>query len=363
MKQLLQFKPLGKFFFGGSRTFADDRQSYYAHSEYFPQQTAILGMLRYEILKLNNALTKSAEEKETIIGTDFDGTPQKGFGKIKSISPVFILENETMWLPAGKDHQFYKDKNDKKKEVYCHLDFDGMANRPAISGFDHKEQLKMRLASYADGTTNGVLSKDYDCFFQTVSTVGNKKNNEVDAGRTKMGLDDAYYKDDKLIFKRDKLTYQSKFSFGVWVDCEDDLSTLNKVFLGRETAFEVKIVSTEECLFDTIKTQNEIYTDLANAKIVLLNNAYIADLKNLRENADFILAGDAVPFRYIKSPKDNGSYFKMPTKEEDSRRSVQRYLLERGTVIYPKNLSKIKELLDNQAFQTIGYNHYRILSR
>lgn len=360
MVQLIKLKPLGKFFFGGNRTFADNRQSYYAHSEYFPQQTAILGMLRYEVLKLNNALNKSAKEKEEIIGTDFDGTTKKEFGKIKGVSPVFILENEIIWLPVGKDHQFYKDKNDKKKEVYCSLQYESNLNKPPISGFDHKEFSKMRLAPYADDTANGEMSKDYDYFFQTVSTVGNKKNKEEDVGRTKMGLDDAFYKDDKLIFKRDKLTYQSSLAFGVWVDCEDDLSKLSKVFLGRETAFEATSISVDTCLFDKINAQNETYTDAANTKIVLLNNAYITDLKTLRDNADFVLAGDAIPFRYIESPEDNHSYFKMPN---GGRRSVQSYLLERGTVIYPKNLTKIKELLDNPAFQTIGYNYYRILPR
>lgn len=360
MKQLVQLKPLGKFFFGGSRTFADNRQSYYAHSEYFPQQTAILGMLRYEVLKLNNALDKSAKEKVEIVGTDFDGSTKKEFGKIKSISPVFIFENESIWLPAGKDHQFYKDTNDKKKEVYRHLLYDANQNKPGISGFDHKEYLKMRLAPYADETANGVLSKGYDYFFQTVSTVGNKKNDENEWGRTRTGLDDAFYKDDKLIFKRDKSTYKSLFAFGIWIECEDDLSTLNRVFLGRETAFEVEVIPARTCLFDTIKAQNEEYTESTNSKIVLLNNAYITDLNALRDNSDFVLAGDAIPFRYIESPKDNHSYFKMP---KGGRRSVQSYLLERGTVIYPKNLTEIKKLLNNPAFQAIGYNYYRILPR
>jgi hypothetical protein len=92
----------------------------------------------------------------------------------------------------------------------------------------------------------------------------------------------------------------------------------------------------------------------------LLNNAFIENLDELRAASDFILAGSPVPFKFIKSAKDD-KHFSMPI--DGSRRSEQYYLLERGSVIYPKNLIEIKNILNNQAFQTIGYNHYRILTR
>ncbi len=361
MKKLLKLKPRGKFFFGGSRTFADGRQSYYAHSEYFPQQTALLGMLRFSLLKLHEALDKTSEDKEAIIGTDFDGENLKDFKHIKGISPVFILENQTSWFPVGKDHQYYKDKNDSKNKVYTYLKYDGIANKPEISGFDPKENLLMRLAPYANNYPNGVLSKDYDHFFKTVSTVGNKKNDENDSGRTNKGLQEAFYKDDKLIFCTKKGTYKSPFAFGIWVDCEDDLSKIGSVFLGREAVFDTEVIDSQSSIFDDIEVKNNDFTEASKCKIILLSNTYVEDLEALRKNADFILAGDAVPFLYIKSPDDKKSFFNMPNNNQ--RRSVQTYLLERGTVIYPKNLNEIKKILDNQAFRQIGYNYYSIQSR
>ena len=48
-------EPKDWFFFGGSSTFDNGtKTSYIAHSLLFPQQTALLGMIRYQLLKQNN---------------------------------------------------------------------------------------------------------------------------------------------------------------------------------------------------------------------------------------------------------------------------------------------------------------------
>ena len=53
---LIKLKPIDKFFFGGEMTFSfdgDDSEyaSYVIKSNYFPQQTSLLGMLRFLILR------------------------------------------------------------------------------------------------------------------------------------------------------------------------------------------------------------------------------------------------------------------------------------------------------------------------
>ena len=56
--KLIKLTPLGEFFFGGDVTFGKaNKRSYYVQSRRFPQQTTLLGMLRYELLKKNNLLS------------------------------------------------------------------------------------------------------------------------------------------------------------------------------------------------------------------------------------------------------------------------------------------------------------------
>ena len=62
MRYTVILEPLAPFFFGGERTFGkrgDERNgSYLARSEYFPQQSALLGMLRRELMIQHGLLTR-----------------------------------------------------------------------------------------------------------------------------------------------------------------------------------------------------------------------------------------------------------------------------------------------------------------
>jgi CRISPR-associated protein Cmr3 len=356
MKQLLKIKPKGKFFFGGDRTFASERQSYYAHSEYFPQQTAILGMLRFTILQIENKLEESLTVKQSFIGeNDFNGKTEFSFGNILKISPVFIIENEKSWIAAGKDHQHYKD-DDTKEIVPIRLKLDVKSANSPIGNFNYKEKFESRFILFQANQDDFGITQDLDFFFQEHTQVG------VDVNKERKTKQDGFYKHDLLSFKRDAKTYKSDFAFAVWVETKDDYSFKDfaSVSLGRESTFSIEVVENAEDIFEQIEATNNTFEDSTKIQIVLLNNAFIENLDELRAASDFILAGSPVPFKFIKSAKDD-KHFSMP--KDGGRRSAQYYLLERGTVIYPKNLIEIKKLLDNPAFQTIGYNHYRILTR
>jgi len=116
-KYLITLKPLEPFFFGGEYTFgADDSRKessrYSAISTKLPQQTAILGILRKAILIQNGNLTmhkkgewvdskskdtddKNYKDAKELVGTDSFSYHKKIYlGTIKSISPLFIREND-----------------------------------------------------------------------------------------------------------------------------------------------------------------------------------------------------------------------------------------------------------------------------
>lgn len=348
MKQLLKLTPKGKFFFGGDRTFASERQSYYAHSEYFPQQTALLGMLRYSILKKEGALNKDVAVKAELIGNDFN-IGKNNFQKIKCLSPVFILEDDVSWLPVGKDWQVYKDNG--KNNLLTKLTFSEETNLP-IGNFEAKQKFDLLLAPFYNGKLVYEKARSISDFFETHEQVGNEKARD---GITK---DDAFYKHDLLSFKRCEDTFRQKYSFGLWVETDNyPLEGIHTAMLGRESDFKVDVLSNVEDVFETISNlSNQIKNP---EKIVLLSNSYIEDIKQLRDVSEFVLSGSPIPFRFIVSDKAN-NYYKMP--KDNSRRSKQFYMLEKGTVIYSKNINKVREILDHTAFQTIGYNYYQLLN-
>lgn len=100
MTKLIELTPLSDFFFGGEATFGQDaNRHYFVCSNLWPQQTSLLGMLRYEILKSEplvfdssqDAITDKTKAAELIGSQGFDGLHEEPFGIIEGLSPVFLL--------------------------------------------------------------------------------------------------------------------------------------------------------------------------------------------------------------------------------------------------------------------------------
>ena len=99
MKYLVTLSPLEPFLFGGDNTFGklgdEINDTYLVKSRQFPQQSAILGMLKKEIMTQNNLLTrqlkgewvepKNKQKAENLVGVEkFDifSKSIQNFGKI-----------------------------------------------------------------------------------------------------------------------------------------------------------------------------------------------------------------------------------------------------------------------------------------
>src|ERR1035437_5105326 len=108
-KFLIRLKPLTPYFFGGENTFGDNNQSYYVRSNYLPQQTTLLGFLRYELLLQNKLLGTDPEKKDwkSLIGKKSfqkeNGAYISEFGAIKKISPVFLSSEQESYIPQAMD--------------------------------------------------------------------------------------------------------------------------------------------------------------------------------------------------------------------------------------------------------------------
>ena len=111
-RYLIKLFPTGKFFFGGEMTFqvGDDERdsfnsqyaSYIIKSEKFPQQTSLLGMLRFLLLRKsdyfdcqhNKIKSECKDDVGKLIGkTSFMKGKTGGYGKINRIGPCFLMKN------------------------------------------------------------------------------------------------------------------------------------------------------------------------------------------------------------------------------------------------------------------------------
>ncbi|MGC8866155.1 MAG: type III-B CRISPR module-associated Cmr3 family protein [Bacteroidales bacterium] len=97
-----KLKPLEPFFFGGEKHILEGGKilnEYFMNSTYYPQQTTLLGMLRFLLLKLSpevfngTQITDKRKAVQLIGERSFDGTIEN-FGAIKKLSPLFFWENQ-----------------------------------------------------------------------------------------------------------------------------------------------------------------------------------------------------------------------------------------------------------------------------
>lgn len=347
---LVKLSPRNRFFFGGEKAFtAKDEASYTSESRYFAQQTAILGMLRYAILQA----TDFTDGENDVGLSGFETRKTTNYGKIKGISPLFVLEGETKWLPVGKDYQFYTKKDNSGKKVKnINGDFEKELKKLSfinntINGYDPKEYFQIVLDKYAQTSSPQQL----DTFFKSVDLVGNSRKIK----------DDAFFRQQSFCFQKDGANYKNKYAFGFYFTFEEKISfeKVKSVTLGADNSvFSIEIdelKGDEISIFDEIEIENSKKDSSKSLKIVLLSDTYIPDYKYFKQNIDFILGGSVVPFQYNTSSITDKDHFNI-------KRSKEKYqLLERGTVIYPKNTSEVIKLLNQTAFKNIGYNHFRIL--
>ncbi len=134
---LITLTPMDWFFFGGERTLDDGKSAdYISHSNKFPQQSALLGMIRYQLLKQHNLLSQfpytenKPTEKEimkALIGEQsFRMTERKakslGLGVIKQISPLMLIEckddtsSRSIYFPLPLDDGYKVSFNETSNE-------------------------------------------------------------------------------------------------------------------------------------------------------------------------------------------------------------------------------------------------------
>jgi len=326
---LITFKPVVSFFFGGEQTFGEgDEANYFAKSNPFPQQTTILGTLRKEVL-IQEGVYKENFNKYTyndvkimngLIGNQsFRIGELENFGVIKSLSPVFLIQNnDSFYISAPKDRNL----------TYCRESGKSFLNNekdtiPFFTNYNPKK-----------GCDSGFISdtkkyKSFDAIFKENIKIGITKERDGD--------------DKESFFKQSYYNLQRDFSFGVIVEIDFELES-NTIYMGaNNSSFFMKVKK-----FDG--TLNNQFSDLhEDNKIILLSDAYVEN--TIYDYCDFTLT-DTITFRNIRS---NSKNYKFKRKNKSNKHTF----ITRGSVFLPNAENKVIEILDlDKGLKKIGYNSY-----
>lgn len=312
MKYLVTLTPLEPYLFGGDTifgTFGDEKNSsYLVYSRRFPQQSALLGMLKREIMTQAGLLTKKVrgewvdqnnknEAAKLVSKGKFNilSNEPEDLGAIKTLSCVFLLQNNKRFI--------------KKVAIDNYPYSDGV-----LKGFDPKVDIYDNyICLDADET------KKSSDIFEPIEQIGNSK-----------------FDDNDSLFKKTSYMLKDNFSFAFYLECDFELKD-SIVALGADrSGFQLKIKEDSSSLS---------YED-KNGYLTLLGDSYIT--VPLKENCEFAITSEL-------------SYRQLTNKFDKNKRCFSKsskiYLYEKGSVIINPS-QNLLDNLNNQNLQQIGLNKY-----
>lgn len=371
---LITLTPTGKFFFGGDMTFAapgvkEEFTSYIIRSNKFPQQTSLLGMLRFLILRNNDAAfdvdtqtIKCKDKAKELIGPkSFEPSGCEGdFGKITSIYSCFLQKDGK---PIGFLEWDYK-YNVLFKETKGQTNRRKSLDIPSIEGYNPKDGIaSLYLVEGVEVPESDIFVEDWRIGINRDITTGKTEDNAL-YKQVSYRLNDKCYKYDcgkyhkdrerkKDSDKKDVFTpCQYQFAFYAEVDEEVGLTNYNGQLVQVGADSSQFVIGIEERKRPDEKSQT-------GNTVVLTSPAYLTkeDLSDVR----FAIT-DTIPFKYMKTETDNiKSYNKRNHLYEYSDKM---YLYATGSVFYFKTNDEAEAFAQNLKghadFYQIGYNHFRI---
>lgn len=350
--------PVEGYFFGGETTFGEGQaKNYFAKSNLLPQETALLGMLRYQILKLKGLLSATADQKkavESAVGEKSfnycDYEKDFSFGAIKRISPVFIGQAGDLFckIPFNKDLAV-SFRSDCK--VFLGESGEG-AELPSIKGFVSKDYNSDRW--YSLDTDQGKIYTDHDIFFF-----------KDKIGITKY-LPEYMNNNEECFFKTRTCYLRDGFHFVFYAELDEDMVKLpdnDWVQLGAErSVFKMSVQKTASngiaCL--TEKWQANWGKQLGEVESGIVQVFFISDAfipEEVLRLCKFAWI-DTKPFRNLtRNWKSGKNYAALNTANE---KSDKYNIVRRGSLLFvgKEQWEKVESLITNDYLIKGGYNIY-----
>lgn len=358
----VSFRPAGFFYFGNERTLGPDNTDYFATSNYFPQQTTILGAMRYRLLEMKGWLKDSRgqsagtlQEREELIGSrgfnaEKPGARQK-FGVIKSLSPVFLEYEGRLLLPGALNRGYALSLAANPKQEVAWAGLNGLAKNhlPQLGGYDYKKPVDPHFIP-----PGGSPIVTYKKIFKIYDRVGITKQ---EAGEP----------DDKAFFKQNVLHFaDSETAFVCYVQMAEATGEALRTFVtknpnapmgGERSIF---ITSIERMEIDTgifFTYLNQSDKSSSRTQVILLSDALAPS--DIYQHCDFAISKTR-DFRYIITNSGTQNHYAKPAKSDAYQ------ILEKGSVLYPSEagLDVLRdELTSAMAFRQIGYNAFVVIEK
>ena len=317
--------------------------------------------MRYVILKqkgfdLSGSSRKLDAFAETHIGKEsFKLDGKNDFKILEKLSPIWISDGTQAYHFApknlGLDFQSFGTEggillNSKEQQLFSLQYSTYFRSKKKDSPYSAKEPLPAEDKLLAqDGQT---LIK-MDDVFQAVEQIGIYKT----ARR-------ADNDDEDGLFKMTRYRLKKNFCFEFVVTLSEDIFQNEKELIvpfgGEHSQFFLKASPIDTMLdiyWKTSKATNNI------AEVVLISDAYVPN--SIYENTDFAIT-ETIDFRFMTSTVGDTERYHNISEKGSLGKSEKYNLLEKGSIFYVKKdkLKDFEAALQNETFNTIGYNHYHI---
>lgn len=397
--------PENRFFFGGEVTFgqAGDaekrRSSYLVKSRVLPQQTSLLGMLRYELLREASLLAPYTDgdgrqdQATALVGnTGFVADDTSAYGTIQALSPILLTDGKHLWCPEPLDDGAYEDKKGKHS-------FAWRGGGDAYWKLKNYNPKKARYARFV--RDDGAHSYPLDDCFAEVPLVGNRISNRLyRPGETSEEDEEGLFRQTFRAPCRKKAGTKDTppaFAFvfrvattGNVLDTflkqhEGAAAGARRVFLGGErSAFMMDVAKAEDLALVPAPTYR-INTSATpgTSRIVLTSDCFLpADLlEKCQIDRRYFLLANVKSFRFLSSRLDQATDFASlhhkgtaneesetptsPVKPGQRTESDLYQLAERGGVLLvpDEETDAVVSAIEGRSdLHTIGYNHCAVAS-
>lgn len=349
--------PLDRVFFGGEKT-PFEQNEYYLHSGYFPQQTGLLGLLRYFILQKSGLLGGPQSSWAGYIGPEsFSGQPRQQFGLVEGLSPLSI------YSPEGKDLYFQRSVRGLKAaeapagvQVSFGEEAGARQDLSYFSGYNPKseehlneylsglqgDELPVFTKEEEDPATGLKRPKPGSGVFTKDVKPGITKNY---AGETK---EEGYF---KLVYYRMARGYAYSFKARLQ-DSPDGIAWEGTSFIrmgGDASHYRLEV--RRDGGWENGAGSGSTFYLLSDAAVDNTIYGYCR-----------LWAAGAISFRNLKTSTGDKSFDKRPSWDGVRHGATYegRRLLQRGSILVasPGQEEALAGALKNEVFEKIGYNHF-----
>ena len=336
-------KPLAPFFFG---TEQGNTADYFLKGNYFPQQTALLGLIRHQLLIQNNLITNGVIndyiKAEQLIGpSSFQyNKPEQEFGIIERIGECHICKPGS--IEKGTTPEYYPAPPEYSGELRLN---EGSYYFP---GFNAKEYYPQRFITKSTQNGNKESYTTDAIFYDTNERVGTDKNYK---GQTQK---DAYY-------KQVWITMEKSFCFGFYVtfkhgEAGQPHSGVLKdaiVTFGKESSpFQMTIQEQKDP-----SQVYDMWKESSGNAIYLTSDCYLRDFGII--NCEVAIA-DTIAFRNVINRVGQQSHLYFNRNPRQNKESKRLQLFKAGSLFYTDKIDKLKNsILSGESFIKIGYNSFQ----